>query len=308
MVSTSIVIVATVALLACGGGEPSPGTSSEGAVGDGPLLVYAVNYPLQYFAERIGGDAVEVRFPALGNVDPAYWSPDAETVAAYQQADLILLNGAGYAHWVTRAALPTETLIDTSTAFADRYIEVEDSVTHSHGPEGEHEHSGVAFTTWLDPQLAAEQARAVAAALIETRPEHEIRFRTALAGLEADLAALDARLDALSDGLAAQPVFFSHPVYQYLIRRLDLNAVSVHWEPDGQPDLEELQRLRETHPARWMIWEGEPAQSTVAALEEAGVSSLVFDPCANRPESGDFLDVMERNVSHLENGLEKIVR
>jgi ABC-type Zn uptake system ZnuABC Zn-binding protein ZnuA len=78
-------------------------------------MVYTVNYPLQYFAERIGGDRVDVRLPAPADVDPAYWSPGAETVAAYQGADLILLNGAGYAQWVQRASLPRAQRVDFLT-------------------------------------------------------------------------------------------------------------------------------------------------------------------------------------------------
>ena len=42
------------------------------------LTVYVVNYPLAYFAERIGGDLIRVEFPAPSDVDPAYWTPDAE--------------------------------------------------------------------------------------------------------------------------------------------------------------------------------------------------------------------------------------
>ena len=49
---------------------------------DGPLSVFAVNYPLAWFAERIGGEHVRVHFPAPPDVDPAFWTPDAETVAA----------------------------------------------------------------------------------------------------------------------------------------------------------------------------------------------------------------------------------
>ena len=45
-----------------------------------------------------------------------------------------------------------------SAGFADRYIEGE-TYTHSHGPGGDHEHGELAFTTWLDPTLAVEQAR-----------------------------------------------------------------------------------------------------------------------------------------------------
>ena len=68
-----------------------------------PPRVYTVNYPLAYFAERIAGGSVKVVFPVPPDVDPAIWSPDAETIADYQQADLVLLNGAGYAGWLQRA-------------------------------------------------------------------------------------------------------------------------------------------------------------------------------------------------------------
>ena len=61
--------------------------------GDERLTVYVVNYPLQYFAERIAGDQATVVFPAPPDEDPAFWTPDVSTIAGYQQADLILLNG-----------------------------------------------------------------------------------------------------------------------------------------------------------------------------------------------------------------------
>ena len=53
------------------------------------LVVFPVNYPLAYFAERIGADQVEVVLPAPADVDPAYWMPDQKTISAFQKADLI---------------------------------------------------------------------------------------------------------------------------------------------------------------------------------------------------------------------------
>ncbi|MBW1743769.1 MAG: hypothetical protein JRJ47_10130 [Deltaproteobacteria bacterium] len=47
-----------------------------------PLSVYVVNYPLKYFAERIGGDHVDVEFPAPKGTDPAYWIPNIATIGA----------------------------------------------------------------------------------------------------------------------------------------------------------------------------------------------------------------------------------
>lgn len=43
----------------------------------------------------------------------------------------------------------------------EKYIPLKDVATHSHGPEGEHVHTGLAFTTWLNFQMAIAQADAI---------------------------------------------------------------------------------------------------------------------------------------------------
>lgn len=267
------------------------------------LTVYTVNYPLAYFAERLAGDLAEVRFPAPPDVDPAFWEPGADVVAAYQRADLILLNGASYAKWVHRVSLPRSRLVDTSRAFADKYIEAPAAVTHSHGPGGEHAHSGTAFTTWLDLRQAAQQAEAVAQALIRKRPEGKDRITRNLATLKSDLLALDARIAETAASGRDRPLLASHPVYQYLARRYGLNLSSVLWEPETVPNKQqwaELERMLSEHRAKWMLWEGEPARESVERLRTLGVGSVVFNPCGNRPATGDFLSVMRDNAGNLE--------
>ncbi len=281
---TRTALVAWLLLLACSqqAGETVPPVSKQG----GPLSVYVVNYPLQYFAERIGGEHVNISFPAPADVDPAYWSPDPETVAAYQDADLILLNGAAYAAWTKRASLPWAKLVDTSASFSDRIIALQGGVTHGHGPEGKHSHGSTAFTTWLDPTLASEQARVIAEAFVRARPAREAVFRAGLAALESDLRALDDRLAKIARSLGDAPVLFSHPVYQYLARRYGLNGRSLHWEPDALPDEAmwwELRKLLPTHPARIMLWEAEPLAAIRPRLRVLGVRSIVYAPCGNAP-------------------------
>jgi zinc transport system substrate-binding protein len=153
--------------------------------------VYAVNYPLQYFAQRIGGSHVEVVFPVPPGRDPAYWIPTGKIIAALQEADLILCNGASYAKWRDMVSLPASRTTDTTAEISDQYIKLEGSVTHSHGPGGEHEHGGTASTTWLDLELAAFQADQVRRALTEIRPQHETEFRDNCAALQRDLSEID---------------------------------------------------------------------------------------------------------------------
>ena len=296
-------LLAVTVLLACGPGERADEARRVATEATGPLTVYVVDYPLRYFAERIGGELVRVVFPAPVDVDPAHWSPDAETVAAYQGADLILLNGAGYAHWVQLAALPRARLVDTSASFRDRLIAQVAATSHIHGPEGAHTHADLAFTTWRDPTLAILQARTIADAFAEARPEHGAVFGAELAALETTLGELDARLAEAAQAIGETPLLFSHPVYQYFGRRYGLNARGLHWEPDEPPDeraWRALEELLAEHPARWMIWEATPAEATVRRLETLGVRSIVYPPCANTPEQGDFLDVMLRNAGAFE--------
>ena len=240
--------------IALGCGAESDDTSHESVVGDDvKLVVVAVNYPLAYMAERIGGDLVRVDYPVPGGIDPAFWQPTAEDIGVIQAADVILLNGAGYAKWTAVATLPASRLVVTSEGVEERYLLVEGNVSHTHGPEGEHSHGEVAFTTWLDPTLAIQQAQAVAAAITALRPEHEMGIQARMEDLASALLNLDGRLSSAAKIIGDTPLVFSHPVYQYLIRRYELNGVEVHWEPDETPDghaWDHLEEELESYPAR----------------------------------------------------------
>jgi zinc transport system substrate-binding protein len=267
-----------------------------------PLNLYVVNYPLKYFAERIGGEHVKVVFPAPADVDPAYWNPDVVNVSAFQKADLILLNGASYAKWVDKVSLPRSKIVDTSAKFKERYISSKEVMTHSHGAEGEHAHEALAFTTWLDLTLAGQQAEAVASAIARKRPELRETFQNNFKALAKDLKALDQDIQEIVSKNPSTPLIVSHPVYDYFAKRYELNIVSVHWEPDQVPSdsqLRELQGILKQHSAQWMIWEGEPVQASVDKLKTLGIDSLVFDPCGNVPQQGDFLTIMRQNVENL---------
>ena len=275
-------------LAACSSEDTSTSMSPEKPV------IYTVNYPLAYFADRIAGQQYEVVFPEMEG-DPAFWEPKPEALAGFQQADWILLNGANYAKWLGQASLPQSRMVDTSAAFADQYIEIEGGVAHSHGDGEAHMHGVAAFTTWLNLKFAVKQAEAIEAIL----DLEEAGF----AALKSDLLALDQALDSAFAPLSDEPLIGSHPVYQYLAERYGLNLRSLHWEPDTMPDASmwaELESLRENHGGSILLWEGTPLPEIVERLDGMGIQSVVFDPCGNRPESGDFLSVMRENLNNIE--------
>ncbi|MFZ4766163.1 MAG: metal ABC transporter substrate-binding protein, partial [Roseimicrobium sp.] len=209
-------------------------------------------------------------------------------------------NGATYSKWAEKASLPEAKVLDTSAGFKDQFIQVQGTTTHSHGKAGEHSHSGTAFTTWLDFNQALQQADAIRDALQKLRPEQIELFALNHDLLKSELLALDKEMEAVGKKLAGQPLVASHPVYQYFARRYQLQLRDVLWEPEVVPTAEQLTALQAilvTHPAKWMIWEGDPAAESVAKIKALGIESAVFDPCGNVPEKGSWLDVMKANVA-----------
>ena len=285
--------------------EANPARDQPGSL-ESPYSIYTVNYPLQYFAQRMGGDFVIAHYPGPSDEDPAYWKPDIDTVVEYQQSDLIILNGVGYASWVRQMSLPLSKQVDTSAGFADQLLPVTDKVAHTHGPTGEHVHDDLAFTVWLDPELASLQAKVIHAALLALLPDQTEVLDANLLALTEELQALDKDLAEAFRPKNARQIIYSHPVYQYLDRRYELNGISVHWEPEAVPSAGEFKQL-ENMSGSVMIWEAEPLPEVQARLTDMGIASVVFSPCATQPDSGpdpkDYLQVMQANVDRINNAL-----
>ncbi len=266
--------------------------------------LYAVNYPLAYFAERLAPEEAEVRLPVPPEVDPAHWKPSSEAVAEYQAAALILLNGAGYAAWTRYATLPRAKTVVTADGCRKSYIPAGERAVHRHGPGGDHAHGDTASTTWLDPSLALCQASRIRDALRRLYPKHGSAIETRFTVLEADLGRLDRQLRDAAVPLTGKPLFASHPVYQYLGEAYGLDIESFHFEPDLELDDEAIRALDArlaTAPRRpmLMLWEGAPLPATERQLAARGVKVVVFEPLAQPPASGDFIDAMQRNIERL---------
>ena len=265
------------------------------------MLIAAVNYPLVYFAERLTQGLAEVRFPVPIDTDPSFWRPNIADIAEFQSADLILLNGAGFAAWTARTTLPRARIVHTSSAFEDDYISIP-AITHSHGESGEHSHSAIASYVWLDFNLARRQAEAIARAVIRRAPETEADITANLAGLSADLAALDdaaREIASLAEGVA---MIASHPRSQYFARAYGATIDALEWDAAGSVSEEQwrdLEALIGQTGARIFIWEAEPETSATTRIEALGLRNVVFPPLANRPSSGNFISNMSASIADL---------
>lgn len=264
-------------------------------------VVAVVSYPLAWMAERLGGDQIEVLFPVPPGRDPSFWRPGLSEIAAIQQADVIALNGAGFATWTTRTALPRSRLVDTSAALAEAYITTE-SVTHSHGADGEHSHTGIASYTWLDFGQAARQAEALASAMQRRIPAVRDTVEETRVSLVSELEALDTEARALLADLNGTPIIATHPRYQYFARAYGLDIAALEWEAGAMPDdaqWDSLQDLVARSGASVLIWEAAPPPEAIERAAGMGLSSVVFAPLATQPASGEFMSIMRDQIAAL---------
>jgi zinc transport system substrate-binding protein len=268
-----------------------------------PVLA-PTNYPLAYFTERMAGDFAEILYEIPADVDPAFWKPTDAQISAIQKADLIIINGATYEKWSVTTSLPDDKIVDTSLAFADSLIEIESSITHSHGNEGEHSHGGTAFTTWLDLKQASQQATAIKEALTATFPDHADSINKAYLKLTKDLIDLHEEMEKAAAALATKTFLASHPIYQYFSRAYGLKIHTLLWEPEMEltPNaLAKLKKLQQKHPAaKTFIWEGNPTDGHIPTLEKLGLKSIIITPSFSKPGADtDFLQAMRNNLEAL---------
>jgi len=298
------VVALLVAVFGVGCGREDP--SSKARIGK--PVVYTTFYPTKYFAERIGGDLVRVVCPVPVNEDASFWMPDRETVRAYQEADLVVVNGAEFAKWVQKVSLREHRIVNTAKPLADELITFEHATVHSHGTAGDHAHEGLDGHTWVDPVNAAVQAYEIRKALAKRFPEHGPAFEKGFAALAADLDALDKKLGAYQAACADQPLLASHPAFNYVARRYGWNIANLNLDPGEMPSDEVIQAIETTlreHPAKFLVWEAFPSRAIADRLEEElGLTSIEFSPCELLSEEDlacgkDYLNVMWKNLENI---------
>jgi len=308
-VSTTHFSVLVVALiLVCSlGCNNSPGRSGkEGA--EKSHKVIAVSYALQFLTQQLLNEVLIVEMPDYGDTQPRDWRPEAEFIRHLQKADLIVANGsaARAAPWLNVVSIAESKVVPTGeNIHLTDFILIEDAPTHSHGPEGEHSHSGIVATTWLNPRVAKDQAAMIADRLCELYPEHRKDIRANQKQLDQQLDDLTKRIEALTE-FSGSKVLASEPSFKYLLRPLGIEDKHYFWTQEQSAITETLwDEFDQTRPAEatFMLWPYPPPQEIADRLNKRSINVVVIDLLTIQPKSGDYIQVMKSNIDKLEKAL-----
>ncbi|MGC4851151.1 metal ABC transporter substrate-binding protein [Micromonospora sp. DT15] len=307
--ATYRVLAAATALLALGAGA---GCSTGGAAGADPqrVDVVAAFYPLQFLAERIGGDAVRVTNLAKPGAEPHDLELNPSQVGEVSDAELIVYlkgfqpavddavaqNGGDRAFDVTSV----QPLLDASAG------------GHDHeGEEGHAEESGGKDPhVWLDPTRLAGIGDQLAQRLGKADPDHAADYTARATALRADLTTLDGEF---KQGLATcqrREIVTSHAAFGYLADRYQLDQVGITGlSPDVEPSPQRLAHVIEEakeHQATTIFFEtlvSPKVAETIAG--QVGAKTAVLDPIEGLAagSDGDYLSVMRTNLRTLQTAL-----
>ncbi len=313
--------IAVTAATALGLGTLSACSSDSSAAGNTDKFdVVASFYPMEYLAEQIGGDHVNVTTLTEPGQEPHDLELSAKQTAQMGEADAVLyLKSLQPAVDEAIAQSDVKTKIDAATLTK---LEDHGDVEHDHGGE-EHadEHAGEEHSeggehaldphVWLDPVKYAEIAQGVAKAFEKADPDHAADYRKNAEALAKKLGDLDT---AFKDGLknTSTKVFFTnHAAFGYLAERYGLTQEAINGlDPESEPSparIKELQQEAKADGVTTVFYETLVSDKTAKTLaKDAGLKTDVLDPLegiTDKSKGEDYVGVMQSNLKALETAL-----
>ncbi len=318
-------VACAILLTACSSAGPreAEDEADDEADGTAGVQIIASFYPLQFVAERVGGDRVDVTNLTPVGTEPHDLELTGGDIASLQDADLVVfLSGFAPAFDDAVENVADDHALDVTGAAR---LDLEDGSLHSDTEldenDDEHDdhegdagevpgHGGADPHFWLDPTRLADVADAVAARLSDLDPERADSYTQNATTLREQLEDLDAEFAAGLAECGHTDIVTSHTSFGYLAQRYGLTQVGISGlSPDEEPssaDLADVIRFVADNDVQTIYYEQlvDPAVAeTVAA--ETGAATDVLDPIegvTGESQGTDYFEIMRSNLANLRTG------
>ncbi|WP_328364768.1 zinc ABC transporter substrate-binding protein [Streptomyces sp. NBC_00445] len=310
LIPTAVVTaLGLAALSACSSASAGSGNTDK-------FDVVASFYPMQFLAEQIGGDHVNVTTLTEPGQEPHDLEISAQQTAALQESDAVLyLKTLQPAVDEAVEQSPVKTKIDAATLTR---LENHGETGHAHEGEEEHaeeehaeEESALDPHIWLDPVKYAEVAEGVSAAFEKADPDNAADYRKNTVDLVAKLNTLNTDFETGLKNTDTKVFFTNHSAFAYLAERYGLTQESVTGvDPESEPSaarMKELQAEAKADGVTTVFYETLVSDKTAKTLAaDAGLKTDVLDPLegiTDKSKGDDYFEVMQANLTALEKAL-----
>ncbi|MGF9662400.1 metal ABC transporter substrate-binding protein [Arthrobacter crystallopoietes] len=323
LLSLPMSAAALLALTSCAGAGQSAGNAAIAGSGGEQPAVLSSFYPLQYVAEKVGGDLVRVSSLTPPGAEPHDLELSPNAVAELGAADLVVYL-SGFQPAVDEAVERTspERLLDVA-AFAESGEGNEEGgdehAGHDHAaeesaPAGDepagHDHAAADPHFWLDPERLAEVAHEVAHELGAADPANAEAYEANAVALTKELTALDEEFKTGLESCRRNTIVVSHEAYGFLADKYGLEQVGIAGlEPETEPLPARMAEIGEVIKAEGVTTVFSESAVYPAAAEtlarELGIETAVLDPAEAQADGNkDYRQVMRDNLAALQKALD----
>lgn len=289
----------------------------------GMITVYTTIFPLKDFAEKIGGNYVDVQAIYPAGADSHTYEPSQKQTVNIAKADLFVYNGAELEPFVDKleASLKKEkvTIVNASEGLPlitsseeEEGHEAEEEHGAEHEETEEHHHDQDPHV-WLDPSLAARQAEAIKNALVKLQPAHKDEFEKNYEVLKKRLSDLDKEFQTMVNNAETKEVLVSHAAYgywehRYGIKQIAIAGLSASQEP-SQKKLIEIAKLAKEHQIKYILFETFATPKVAEVVQkETGTKILRLNHLATISEEDakqnkDYITLMKENLETLKKAM-----
>lgn len=285
--AAGVVLAVPFALTACGS-DAQPASSPSAAAGDCPTNPVDVVASVEQWGQivsALGGSCVNLTTVLAGtSVDPHDFEPSPSDAAAFDGAELVVINGGHYDEWAAQLAqstAPDAPVVDAMAILGGEH-EGHEHEDEGHDHEG-HEHGGANPHAWYNPVAVTDVADAVTAELTALAPAAGEYFATRHTEFTAALQPYDALIAEIKAGAAGKGYAATESLFDDMAAALGLAnrtpqgyQVASSNESDPSPaDLDAFLRLLSDRGVDVLIYntqtEGSVPQQLRSAAEQAGV-------------------------------------
>lgn len=311
-------------LTACNANDTENSSTTE--TSDDKLSIYTTVYPLQYFSERIGGDAVNVAsiYPAGANEHS--FEPTQKDMMALADADLFFYIGLGLEGFVENAkeTLANEDvkLVATAQDVTEQQLHI--SAGHSHAEDEEshdehsedhddHAHSDLDAHVWLSPIISQQLALTIKDELVAALPEQEAVFTKNYEALVADLLELHKEFETMAAKVSNKTFFVSHAAFGYIAGHYGLTQVPIAGlNSQSEPSQKELAAIVDSakkQQAKYIFFEQNISSNLTKIIQnEIGAKTLTLHNLSvltkeDIKNNEDYFTLMRKNIEALQQGL-----
>lgn len=280
--------------------------NADVAPGSDKVKVVASFYPLAHFAEKVGAERVTVKNLTPAGAEPHDFEPTPRDIVRLREADLILLNGAGFEPWfvsVSNVGMKDPVIMAEYMQLLPSVPKDDGESDDDNGPDDPH--------FWLDPVLAQKEVEVIRDALAQADPDGKEAYERNAAAFIKELAVTHSIFDKWLAACDLRTIIVPHNAFQYLGKRYNIDIVSISGiSPDEEPSprrLAELAEIAKSRGIKYIFFEtlASPKLAETVA-KEAGVETRVLNPIEGLTEDDlrageNYNSLMRKNANVLEN-------